>query len=253
MFNLNVPNYNVTIHDITGGNNIAYLDKFLSIFVQLLPAYEFAVPTLKKIAQRPNNFNPALIEHQWLMEINGQPAGMTVFKYAAKRGLGFGLYLGILPEYRKIAFGEFNRLSEFVVAATRVQLQIDALELGQQIPVGYLAESIEPKLVSRYEKDGFTLLDINYLEPLLPGGRITHVSSKELGKTEFHSVYLGIFPIGYKHINANDPTLLQNATLALLVDHYNLPENHRVVQQTLDSIKNKQKQLEGISYEHIRA
>jgi hypothetical protein len=239
MFDFKIPNQNVAIYDITGGNNAEYLEKFLSIFLQLLPEYEFAVPTLRQNARLPNNFNPALVEHQWLIEVDNQPVGMTVFKYVPNRGLGFGLYLGILPEYRKITPGQYGRLSELIVAATRVQLQVDALGLGQQIPVGYVAESTEPKLVSRYAKDGFVLLDIDYQEPLLPGGRLTPVPPGELEKTEFHTVYLGIFPIGHKPADLGAPDLLKNAALALLVDHYNLPETHQVVRRALDSIENK--------------
>ncbi len=235
MIAFHIPGENITVHDITGGNT-QHLEDMLGVFKQLLPDYEFSIPTLIKNAKRPANFNPRLVEHQWYFEVDGKPAGMTVFKYVPPRDIGFGLYLGILPEFRKLVFGQYSRFSEMVIAATRVQMQIDALEMGRQLPVAYVAEVAEPRLVQRYQQYGFVELALDYHEPLLPGGRLTPVPLDKIEKTEFHRLQIGLFPIAHDHINPNDPTLLANAALALLVDHYNVPESHWSVRRALDSI-----------------
>jgi len=238
MITFYIPDTNLAVHEITDGNT-RHLDDMLAVFKQLLPDYEFSVPTLIQNAQRPSHYNPHLVEHQWYFEIDNQPAGMTVFKYVPFRDIGFGLYLGILPEFRKRSFGEYGRFSELVIAATRVQLQMDALEMGRKIPVGYVAEIAEPRLIERYQQYGFIELPIVYHEPLLPGGRLTPLPPEQIETAQFHRLRIGIFPIARETINITDPALLTQAVLALLVDHYNVPEDHWSIQLAFDSINSQ--------------
>ncbi len=227
------PDAGVVIHELTGGN-VAHLEPFLELFVETFPQYAFRVPRLRRNAERPA-MQGLFIEHQWLVELEGEPAAMTTFKYAPQRNLGLGIHLAVHPRYRQRRAGPYPRLSALIVAGTRAQVAADARAVGNPLPLGYLAEVEHHQLVARYQEYGFVELPIDYHEPSLPPGS-PESAARNLDNLQFQRMYLGIFPLAGPEAALFDAAFLHTATLAFLVDYHQLPEAHWAVQRALHSI-----------------
>ncbi len=236
MISFDIPGVDLVIHDVVGGNT-RRLEALIELFVELFPEYSYAVPRRRQKAALPANANPLFIDHQWLIDINGQAAAMADFKYAPQRDVGLGIYIAIRPAYRKIELKGYRRFSELLHIATWEQLKEDAAMAGNSPPLGLVVEVGSPKLVARYREYGFMELPIEYHEPRLRQGNVAALTPDEIEKIEFRQGSLGVFPLTKQQLSMNDSVLLSNAALAFLVDHYELPENHWAVQRALDAIK----------------
>ncbi len=226
----------LVIHNIIAGN-ITRLGDFLEVFVELFPQYSYRTDRLAETANNPANMNPLFVEHQWLIEVHGNPAAMTTFKYLPQRNLGIGVHLAIRPKFRKFTYKNYNRLSEIIIEETRKQISKDAEALGHSIPLGYVIEVVEPKLISRYSEYGFLPFDIPYHEPTISQKNKAFVNFEEQNDhLEFHPAVLGLIPTQNQIIDIKDPVLLENAINGFLIDYYELDENHWVVKQARGAV-----------------
>lgn len=237
----------LTIHEITGGN-VERLDALLELFAELFPAYPHTLPSLCQRAQRSADANPLFTEHQWLIDIDGQAAAMSVFKYVPKRNLGLEIALAVRPVYRKLDLGNYQHLSEFLIAAAGEQLQADALAAGCPKPTGLVLEVVAPKLVARFREYGLLELPVEYYEVRFSQGRPMVLSPDELEKVEFHRAQLGVFPLDGQTVDVDNPALLSDAVLAFLIDHYGLPQDHWTVRRAIKSIRDIVERKEKIGY-----
>ena len=227
----------VEIHEILNGNT-RYLDEFVGVFEAAFPFYCFSISRMKEYAWGPAHLYPKFKMHQWLMRVNDQPAGMTVFMYNCYRNLGFGLYLALLPQFRKYPIGQYPSLAPLIIELTRTQIKKDALEAGNTPPNGYVAEVIQPELVNFYKRNGFVVFPLDYYVAYLDGPRHGPLPTEILDQLEFHVDYLGVFAEPGSSLDFINPEYLKNVILSLTDDFYGISEEHWTVQKTLEMIQN---------------
>ena len=242
---ISISETGLVIHDLIGGN-VDRLDAMLALFVEMFPQYTHYADRIRHTAERPNGFDPGVIHHQWLADVEGQAAGMVVFKYLPERRCGLGIDLAVRPAFRKRKFSRYDRLSELLNKCSLDQLEADALAAGDPTPFGKVVEVETPEstddeqlkqrrahLIERYRSFGMIQLPMKYCEPPY----ILGLGAKEIpAKETFHPMQLGVFPIDGGGFDPHDPTVLADCVLAFLVDHYRLPADHWAVQRALDSI-----------------
>jgi GNAT superfamily N-acetyltransferase len=234
---LNQVDARFTSFEMTGGAYPQHLPELKRLYEQLFPQYA-ATPylwqALSDLAAAPADSDPNFIHHLWLLCFEQQVVGMAHFCYAVRRRVGMGIYLAILPEFRKQPVGPYSRLAEAVNAITHLALADDAQRLGDEPPEGMFAEVDLEKLARQYQKYGFVILPIVYEEPRLPEGVQTFPGVQAY---QFHPLHLGFFPRPPRSTAELPSTRrVRQAVLAFLVDFYGLPEDHPKVQNSLRSV-----------------
>jgi len=227
----------IEIHEIINGNT-RYLDEFIDVFKATLSRYSFSIPTMRKYARNSARLHFKFLMHQWLFRIHDQPAGMTVFMYNNYRNLGFGLYLSLLPQFRKYPVGQYTSLAPLIIELTRDQVRKDAVEAGNPPPDGYVAEVLQPELVNFYKRNGFFVFPIDYYAAYLDGPRENLLPVDFLSKMEFHIDYLGVFAEPGSTADFLNRDYLSNVILSLTSDFYGIPEEHWTVRKTMEMIQN---------------
>jgi hypothetical protein len=222
-----LPEIGLSIEDVID-SQLTYLEDLCGIFQRLFPQYAHRSFRIREKAAHPANYNPNFIEHQWLLRVHEQPAAMASFKFNLKRGVGMGVYVGILPEYRQVQLPDGRNLSHYMMDAVNQQFKKDA---GPAPMPGYVVEVDSAKLVRRYQDYGFVRLPVHYQEP-----NLSSTAPDASTEANFHPAYLGIFPLDQTQPFESTPEFTRLAVLAWLVDLYCLPEEHPVVRQVLDSI-----------------
>ncbi len=229
------PEIGFEIQDIVDGNT-RYLDDLITLYSRLFPGYERYVAVMRRRAARPSRAVPPFIEHQWLALVNGQPAGMVVFKYNQKRNCGLGLDLGVHPDFRVITYKGHTRLAKLLIDLRHEQLILDASSLGDPMPIGSLVEVESPDVVAQFRKYGMQQLPVKYVEPPAPEDALELMDRREVDETAYKPMHLGIYPIDRERFDPKDPAQLSDLIRAYLVDHYGLPETHWAVRAALQSI-----------------
>jgi GNAT superfamily N-acetyltransferase len=232
----------LTLHEVAHGD-LTHFQELGDILTEMMPQYAHYLGRIHAIAQHPPDFEPGFVHRQWLARLNGQPAGIIVFKSVLARGCGLGLDFAILPPYRTLELSGGRRLAKFLLEMCLRQLTADADAHGRPHPMGLLVE-VEPenghrdpqgRLLQQYRKYGFVDLTVHYVEPPF----IVQSADDEARLTagSFHPMRLGIFPnTGITADHLHQPATLRHLVQAFLVDHYRLPPTHWAVQQALDSV-----------------
>jgi hypothetical protein len=228
-----LPGTNITLHEVLGGSENDLVD-LLAIHRELFPDYEYYQPYMQERAKLPHHANPDLVEHWWLVRVAGQPAGVRFFVYVPQRDCGLGLAVGVRPAYRKVTFGEYQRLSEILLLKTLEYLTIDAEKSGRVTPIGMVSE-IEDYILPRCIEYGYIPLNVDYQEPSFVQNSVVSVDKDE--PISFRPIALGCLPTNKDAFDPTDPNMLTNVVKALLVDHYGLAEDHPVVRRALNSIE----------------
>lgn len=220
-------------HEVTGGNPDR-LEALLSLYRQMLPQYTQYLDVMRQRALRQQDSAIGPVEHQWLFELDGAPVGMTVFKYLPRRDCGLGLDLAVLPEFRDFRHSSLGQLGEMINRLSLWQLAQDSAAAGRTAPYGLLAEVESERLVAHYTRRyGFVQLPITYHEP----PRVqAQGQAAEFKREAFREMFLGIFPSDGRSANLTEPATLINLVSALLIDHYQLPDNHWAVRAAVHSI-----------------
>jgi hypothetical protein len=234
MIPVETPGVQLTVHEVLGGIQHD-LEDLLALHADLFPQYAYYRPYMQHRAKRPPHVDPRFIEHWWLIRVNGQAAAIRFFKYVPERDCGLALAIGIKPEYRQQTFGLYRRFAEAILFASLQQVRSDAEAAGKPRLAG-MAVEIEPYLFSRYFGEyGHVRLPIDYVEPSFTAEAKPFLDSK--AELKFRPMTLGILPIDSNRFTPFNEETLNNITFALLVDHYGLPEEHRIVRRALDSIQ----------------
>lgn len=225
---------NLTLHNIVSGNT-TYLPTLETILTDLMPQYAHYIPRIRKVAANAPDFETGFVQHQWLCLVDGEPAGIIIFKYVAQRACGLGLDFAIIPQYRHYQWGG-QRLAYILLQLCLHQLQLDAEKHGRKPSLGLLVE-VEPtgKLVAQYQRYGFLTLPINYHEP--PFIIHTPTDHGRLTDEAFLPMKLGIFPSQPAN-HYQDAAVLKALIYAFLIDHYGMIDTHWSVQQAIQSIPN---------------
>jgi hypothetical protein len=232
----------IRIQDVVNGN-VEHLDQLLDLYSELFPQYISALPRVREKALLPANIDPRFIRHQWIVLWNDVPAGLVSFKFAVRQRLGLCLSIGVLPAFRSIGWGDYRRVSDFLIQQMIRQIELDAAGLDAPPPIGLVVEvemaegTTDPALktslnhlLERYQKYGFVKLPIRYNEPASVRG----IDSEQ---EDAHPMHLCLLPL-FEKDEINPPTreILGSVISALLMDHYGLSEDHWIVKQAQDSI-----------------
>ena len=218
------------------------------VFDQLLSQYRHCLPHLRAVAAGMEQEWLYKRPHQWLVEINEEPAGLLNFTYSERHNVGLGHQLAILPSCRKFSFGSFSRLSEILVYLAQQQLASDASHAGAAEPAGLLMALESPAaasdpfeqrrrehLLARFQEYGAIDMPVCFSVP--PG--LIRSESPQKGvrweRQEFRPMDLVILPQRPTAELLTDGSV-RNLITASLCDHYGLPNDHWAVTEALASI-----------------
>lgn len=165
---------------------------------------------------------PGIIEHQWLLLLDGEPCGELVFAINLRRRTVSRHFTSIRKEFRsRMPGGWIPTATSAVVELCLDQAHAHSVEL-----LGMMSE-ILPKHVAGWRRLGLYQPDIGYHEPL-------HGNYwRNFGDPIFIPMVANIlpFPAGRE---AGLAAIAEAGVQAFLLDYYDVPESDPTVQSILD-------------------
>lgn len=224
----------VNIVELLGSGDKDSIESMLVIYRQLFPKYSHYAKRMRRRSSAPPEARPGHIAHYWLIEVDSKPVGVCTFRYIHRRKCGAGIAFGLDDSVRSVRVKDV-RLSEFVISMVMEQLAKDSQAMGESDYWGLVTEVEHRELMEHYKRMGMFELPIKYIEPVFPPENGQH-SKESLEPASFEPVILGITPNPKIEFREYDSDTLADFSLAFLVDHYGLPEDHEVVRSVLESI-----------------
>jgi len=230
----------VAIYELLGSGDGNRVEAMLELYQSLFPQYQHYVPRMRRRAQYQNEHRKNNVVHYWLIEVNGQPAGLRTFRYVRNRGCGLAHALAVHPDFRE-HFVDGKRLAVFVIYECLHQIIRDAKEYGDAPVLGMVNEVETDRLMGHYERNGLIKLPLKYVEPIFPPEVAGRSQADEVELIQFAPMHMGFLPNPEITIETYSGEMMTDFALAFLVDHYGLPENHPAVVEVLNSIEVKSK------------
>src|SRR5689334_16658761 len=225
----------VAVYDLLGSGDTDRIEKMLGLYAKLFPQYQHYVPRMRRRAQFGNEHRPGHIVHYWLIEVNGQPAGLRTFRYVRDRRCGLAHALAVDPAFRDVMV-DGRRLSVFIIYECLAQVIEDAHERGDP-PIFGMVNEVEPdRLMEHYIRNGLVQLPLKYVEPIFPPELEGRSRLEELAITRFSYMHMGFLPNPEIKIDKYNRKLITDFVKAFLVDHYGLPEDHPAVLDVIQTI-----------------
>lgn len=225
----------VAIYELLGSSDKTRGEALLNLYARLFPQYAHYVPRMQNRLPFPSANSRGHIVHYWLVEVDGQPAGLRTFRCIPTRRCGLAHALAIDPSFRSTQV-KGQRLSTFVIYSCLEQVIRDAEERSQPAPFGMVNEVESERLMAHYCTQGIIRLPVRYMEPIFPPPDQAQDRAQELKLIRFAPMFLGLLPNPNLPMQNYSAEILKNFVLAFLVDHYGLPENHKAVQLAMASI-----------------
>lgn len=211
----------------------------MDLFGKIFPEYGHYVPFLRACAVPQSPLHPALVNHLWLVEEDGEAVGLRIFFYVHTRNFGYGLFVGILDSHRSRGIGGW------LVQQTLAQLQVDARRFDHPLPSGYCVEverveeakdetdrRVRERRLAFHIRNGACLLDVDYLEPVAPPGE--EVNSRLDWPREPRPMHLLFYPMpGRGPLGADE---LLHVVEGLYCDVYRVSPDHPSVRRAMASI-----------------
>jgi hypothetical protein len=227
---------NVAVYDLLGSGDTDRIEKMLGLYARLFPQYEHYVPRMRRRAQFGNEYREGHVVHYWLVEVDGQPAGLRTFRYVRNRHCGLAHALAIDPAFRNVMVND-RRLSVFIIYECLEQVIRDAREKGDPPVLGMVNEVEPDRLMEHYIRNGLVQLPLKYVEPIFPPEMEGRSRLEELAITRFSYMHMGFLPNTELKVEGYTREMLVDFAKAFLVDHYCLPEEHPAVMEVLETIK----------------
>ncbi|MBL8049957.1 MAG: hypothetical protein JNM46_01935 [Anaerolineales bacterium] len=227
---------NVVIYELLGSNDDKRIEAMLGLYQMLFPQYQHYVQRMRRRAQFGNEHRVGNIVHYWLIEVDGQPAGLRTFRYIRKRRCGLAHALAIHPDFRETVVDD-KKLSVFIIYECLNQIIRDAKEYGDPPVLGMVNEVETSRLMEHYERNGLIQLPLKYVEPIFSPDAEGKSRVEELAMIKFSPMHMGFLPNPETKVETYSREMVTDFVFAFLVDHYGLPETHPVVLETLNSIK----------------
>lgn len=222
------------IWELIGSGDSARVHTMLEMYARLFPQYAHYVPRMWRRASLGEEHRPGHVVHYWLVEVDGEPAGLRTFRYVRNRHCGLAHALAIDPAYRNVMIEE-QRLSLFLIHACLDQIIKDARRFGDEPALGMVNEVESPHLMEHYKGFGILELPVHYVEPIFPPECEGQTRAEEIAFVDFSPMFLGFLPNpDLEPVYTRE--LVADFALTFLVDHYGLPVDHPQVQAVLDSI-----------------
>jgi hypothetical protein len=238
----------LTVHETIGGEP-EYQQKMLELYEQFFPEYAYYLPYMAYRMSVGIDADPGFIERWWLVEIDGELAGLRLFKYSARRNCGLVLGTAIKPKFRRHSVDGHDRLSNYLIDKSTTQIIADARAAGRPVPLGVVSEFQLPDasmtaeeaayhqhIIDRYREIGCVQLPVDYYEPPHIAGRESYLQGVALAEMPYNHMMLSILPIEGGGFDIHNRQTTTDFALAFLTDHYKLPEDHWVVRRALESI-----------------
>jgi hypothetical protein len=227
---------NVSVYDLLGSGDTERIEKMLGLYARLFPQYQHYVPRMRRRAQFGNEYREGHVVHYWLVEVDGQPAGIRTFRYVRDRHCGLAHALAIDPTFRNVMVNG-RRLSVFIIYECLEQVIRDAREKGDSPVLGMVNEVEPDRLMEHYIRNGLVQLPLKYVEPIFPPEMEGRSRLEELAITRFSYMHMGFLPNPELKVEGYTREMLVDFAKAFLVDHYCLPEEHPAVMEVLETIK----------------
>ena len=221
----------LNVYELLASGDEERLEAMLALYAEFFPEYAHYLPRMRRRAEFAPDKRDGHIAHYWLFEYEGKPVGLTTFRYIVERECGLGISFAIHTDARSIRIGE-QRLSAFVISRIMKQLREDAARMGTKL-YGLVTEVEHRNLMEHYKKMGMLELPMHYYEPIYTPEQEGEDLQSRIDKISFMPVFLAITPNGEFELSK---PLLMNFAEAFLIDHYELPRSHPMVQKTLKSI-----------------
>lgn len=221
----------LVIHDLVNGNS-RYIEDYLIIYRELFPQYVRYIPVMRRRSETAALESEIEKWHQWLLMVGGEPVGIVGFLYNRKRNVGLLMDFAIYPHARKIQVDGYVSFSFFILDLVMRQLITDAQENRFIAPLCMAAEVLHPPLLKKYEEYGYRKFSVDYFEPPSTpelekvGDKIENLSAVDYGM-----MHVGAFPIPGHPFDESAPDIVKDVLSAFLIDHYQLPSDHWLVQK----------------------
>lgn len=227
---------NVTIYELLGSGDTDRIEAMLGLYAKLFPQYQHYVPRMRRRAQFGNEHRAGHVLHYWLVEVDGQPAGIRTFRYIRGRRCGLAHALAVDPVFRDVLVQD-KKLAVFVIYECLARVICDAYELGDSPLLGMVNEVEPDRLMEHYARNGLVKLPVKYVEPIFPPELSGRSREEELSLIRFSPMHMGFLPNPEAGIATYTHAMISDFVLAFLVDHYGLPEAHPAVQEVLKTIE----------------
>jgi hypothetical protein len=225
----------VSIWSVLGSADDPRAGALLDLYSRLFPQYAHYVPRMRRRLGLPAENRPGHVVHYWLVEVDGQPAGLRTFRYVRERRVGLAHALAVDPAFRDVAV-DGQRLSMYLAHACLEQVIRDAGAGGDAPVLGMVNEVDSPRLMRHYRHYGIVELPAAYAEPLFPPEQEGRSRALELALVRFLPMTLGFLPHPELGPGPYSPEVISGFVQAFLIDHYGLPADHPRIQAVLDSI-----------------
>jgi len=227
---------NVAVYDLLGSDDQDRVEKMLELYCKLFPQYQHYIPRMRRRAQFENEHRAGHIVHYWLIEVDGEPAGLRTFRYVRDRDCGLAHALAVDPNFRKVIVKE-KRLAVYIIYECLAQVIQDARDYGERPLLGMVNEVELDKLMEHYIRNGLIQLPLKYVEPIFPPEEAGRNREQELLLTKFSPMHIGFLPNPQVSMEKYDRETIEDFVRAFLIDHYGLPENHPKVLEVIKSIR----------------
>lgn len=228
----------IAIYELLASDDEERLEAMLTLYAKFFPEYEHYVPRMRRRAAFAADKRPGHTAHYWLIEYQGEPVGLSTFRYIAARECGIGVSFAIKPAARKVEINK-QRLSLFVILEIMRQLNADADAVNGEL-YGMVTEVEYRSLMEHYKTMGMLELPVKYFEPIYPPEKEGDSVEIRINNITFESAILALVP-NNREIKFFNTPLLKNLIKAFLIDHYELPDDHDKVQAALASIKRSER------------
>jgi hypothetical protein len=227
---------NVAIFELLGSGDNERIESMLGLYAKLFPQYQHYVPRMRRRAEFGNEHRPGHVVHYWLVEVEGQPAGLRMFRYVRGRHCGLAHALAVDPAFREVCVLD-KRLAVYIIYECLAQVIHDAKERGDVPPLGIVNEVEPARLMEHYIHNGLVQLPLKYAEPVFPPEAEGRSRLEELAVTRFSHMHLGFLPNPQVKMEKYTHAMISDFVLAFLVDHYGLLQDHPAVLEVLETIR----------------
>ncbi len=225
----------VEVYDLLGSGDEVRIEKMLGLYEKLFPQYQHYVPRMRRRTQFSNEHREGHVVHYWLIEVDGEPAGIRTFRYIRDRHCGLAHSLAVDPKFRKIRVFE-KRLAVFIIYECLAQVINDSKAQGDPPALGMVNEVEPDHLMEHYIRNGLVQLPLKYAEPIFPPAVEGRSRLEELAITRFSPMHMGFLPNPELQDQKYTREIITDFVKAFLVDHYGLPEDHPAVLEVVETI-----------------
>jgi hypothetical protein len=216
----------LTYVDVLPGTPLDSLEHLSAIHLEYFgDMYGEAVQDFRR-AWEGTSSHPAIIEHQWLLHLDGVPCGELVFSINLSRRMVDRHFTSVRKEFRQQMPGGWIACATQAVADLCLA---EAASVGVDL-LGMMSE-IVPKHVAGWRRLGLFQPDIGYCEPV-------HANYwRNFGELEFIPMVANIlvFPAGR---DEGLGVIAEAGVRSFLLDYYDVPEDNETFIRIVKSCRN---------------